>query len=118
MIISNGFLTYNILIVRKKNVNVSKDSESKRKSLCITVLVLTSIFVLLTLPDNIMNAFYNAASIENGYEILFFLDSLAFTYHGLQFFILIITNQRFKSEFKLMLEFSKSSAKVASASIS
>ena len=66
-----------------------------------------------------MNAFYMpfVVSVDYGYHLLFFCDCLAFTFHGLHFIILIISNKLFKKELKLMLKISKFSSKVGHTSI-
>ena len=107
---------FNILLIRciqSNDQNIHHTNEvsrhSKKKSLTYTVLILTTLFILLTLMDNILNTFFLAVILIQGYgyDLLFFADCLAFTYHGLHFLILLITNKKFSSEFKLMINFKK-----------
>ena len=85
----------------------------------IDVLFELTTFILLTLPDNIMNAFFlpMLVSVDYGYHLLFFCDCLAFTFHGLHFIILIVSNKLFKKELKLMLKSLKLSSKVGHSSV-
>ena len=90
----------------EKLVHRSRERTARKKSLTYTVLTITVMFFLLTLADNILNAFFLPIILveDYGYNLLFFADSLAFTYHGFQFIILLVTNKKFKSEFNLMIK--------------
>ena len=119
MICSNLLLAYDIIFMQT-SIQVTEDSINKRKSLSITILIITTVFIVFTLPDNIMNAFFLPIlfSVDYGYHLLFFCDCLAFTFHGLHFIILIVSNKLFKKELKLMLKSLKLSSKVDHTSVS
>ena len=118
MFCSNLLLIYDILLINT-SIQITADSINKRKSLSITILIITTVFIVLTLPDNIMNAFYMpfVESVDYGYHLLFFCDCLAFTFHGLHFIILIVSNKLFEKEFKIMLKSLKLSSKVGHSSV-
>ncbi len=106
MSVSNIMLVYT-LICKKKNISsdISEESNLKRKSLCYTVIILTIMFIVLSFPDNMLNAFFIAPLLENnyGYVVLFTIDNLAFSYHAFHFAILLLTNKRFLQEVKTIL---------------
>lgn len=106
MSISNILLVRSIYSNREVLINSSEENSARKKSLTYTILTITVMFLILTLADNILNAFFLPIILveDYGYNLLFFADSLAFTYHGLQFIILLVTNKKFKSEFNLMMK--------------
>ena len=80
--------------------NVSSKN-SKEKSMNRTVIIITLLFIALTCPGAIGSIYYNSlVRTKVGQLILFFLDSLTFSYHGLNFIILLLTNKKFEAEFK------------------
>ena len=99
-------LIHSIKVKERSVVHSTETTNVRKKFLTYTVLILTTLFILFTLFDNILNAFYLPIilPLDYGYNLLFFADSLAFSYHALHFLILLISNKKFKSEFKLMLE--------------
>ena len=99
-------LIHSIKVKEQSKIHSTDTTNTRKKSLTYTVLILTTFFILFTLADNILNAFYLPIILpqDYGYNLLFFADSLAFSYHSLHFLILVITNKKFKSEFKLMIE--------------
>jgi hypothetical protein len=114
MSVSNILLVYVILCKKQNSIDISEDSNSKRKSLSFSVLILTTMFIVLTLPDNILNAFFLPPLLENnyGYVVLFMMDNMAFTYHALHFAILLVTNKRFAKELKTLFKVCVKSNKV------
>ncbi len=99
-------LIHSIKVKEESVVHSTETTNVRKKSLTYTVLILTTLFILFTLLDNILNAFYlpMLVLLDYGINLLYFADSLAFSYHALHFLILLISNKKFKSEFKLMLE--------------
>jgi hypothetical protein len=114
MSVSNILLVCVILFKKQNSIDISEDSNSKRKSLSFSVLVLTTMFIILTLPDNILNAFFLTPLFEEnyGYVVLFMMDNIAFTYHALHFAILLVTNKRFAKELKKLFKVCVTSNKV------
>ena len=104
--ITNLMLIHSIKAKEKNAIHSNEKPNTRKKSLTYTVMILTTLFILFTLADNILNAFYLPIILpqDYGYALLFFADSLAFSYHSLHFSILLISNKKFKSEFKLMLK--------------
>jgi hypothetical protein len=115
MTIINIMLIHSIKVKEESTVHSNQTTNEKKKSLTFTVLILTVFFIFFTLMDNILNAFFLPTILpeDYGYNLLFFADSLAFSYHSLHFLILLITNRKFYAQFKLMFN---SSNRVASLS--
>ena len=113
MTTSNIFLVYDV-ILKKQTVTQPSNRAFKKRSLSRMILITTTLFILLTLADNILNAFYLSFIVvqDYGYDLLFFCDCLTFSYHGLHFLILILTNKRFSNEFKLTFKLKRLNNKV------
>jgi hypothetical protein len=76
---------------------------SKEKSLTIMVIAMTLIFICMTCPGAIGSIYYDSLiQTEFGTLVLYLLDALTFSYHGFNIFILILTNKKFRCEFKEM----------------
>ena len=105
MMISNSFLAYFVLKNKPSTITSTKKSPIKRQSASVTVLIITTLFILFTLPGNINDAFFIPILINYSYDaaINFFFDNLMFTYHALSFVILFVSNKRFLNEFKLCI---------------
>jgi hypothetical protein len=114
MSVSNILLVYVLLFKKQNSIDISEESNSKRKSLSFSVLFFTTMFIVLTLPVSILNAFFLKPLLEinYGYVVLFMMDNMAFTYHGLHFTILLVTNKRFAKELKTFFKVCVTSNKV------
>lgn len=109
MCILNTMLVYNIKYKHHNLIHTTRESSDRKKSLSFTVLIITTVFIVLTLPNNILNAFFLPLfDTEYGYNIFFLTDCLAFTYHGFNFLLLLITNKRFYAEFKEIMNTQRS----------
>ena len=86
------------LCKKEQNVKISKNSGDKRKAMSITVIAMTSCFLIMTLPYTLARGYFLTAlsATPAGLSILFLCDSIAFTYHGINFVILYVTNKKFK----------------------
>jgi hypothetical protein len=100
--ISNFLLINSILFCREASKRQGYRTTEKSKSIIKTVLIITTIFLIVTIPDNLLNAFFvpNLVDKNYGYVLIFFCDGLVFTYHGLSFLMLFFTNKRFANEYK------------------
>ena len=63
---------------------------------------MTSSFIILTLPTTVAGGYFliDCLSSEGGKTVLFVCDSLAFSYHALNFFVLLIVNKQFTRELR------------------
>ena len=101
--VNNLFLIYSIH-VRKKAIASDPNSSHvrKKKSMNRTVIFITLIFILMTLPSSIASIYFDQLIISSvGSVILIALDALSFSYHGLNILVLLYTNQQFKRDFKV-----------------
>jgi hypothetical protein len=106
----NILLAYSILFGRQTLVHTTELSNSKKKSLSMTVLIITTFFIVSTFPINIVNAFFLPILLSQGYgyTLIFFIDSFMFSYHAFHFAILLISNKRFYAEFNLVFKIKRS----------
>jgi hypothetical protein len=104
MVVFNSLLVYKI---SKKNVfNMSSVTNNYRskKSISVTVLLVTTFFIVCTAPDTIANGYFVSMLFETrlGTMILFYLDSILFTFHSLNFIVLLMSNKRFSQEVRAL----------------
>nr|QVK45794.1 G protein-coupled receptor [Proales similis] len=63
------------------------------------VLFLTALFIAMTLPSAVVSFFYGELyRTPLGNAVVNFIGALTFSYHGLNFFILIASNKRFREQ--------------------
>ena len=74
----------------------------KNEKISFLVLLVTTLFILLTMPMTIANGFFVDILFESeiGTTIVFYLDTLLFSFHSLNFFALLLTNKKFSKEAK------------------
>lgn len=97
--INNMLLIYSIQTHKKK----SGAQRQKKKSMNNTIIFITILFIVMTLPSSIASIYFDQLIISSvGSVILIALDALTFSYHGLNFFVLLYTNQKFRNDFKLI----------------
>jgi hypothetical protein len=85
--------TVNIQIVQKKN---------EIKSMGITIILLTFVFLLATLPRSIIVTFFLDTATQDRFAFYLtrLLDSFSTAYHSFNFLALLITNKKIASECK------------------
>jgi hypothetical protein len=78
------------------------------------VLLVTSWFILITLPHSITGGYFwgTLYATENGRLILYLTQSLQFTHHSANFVMLYVVNKQFKTEIQTIFAelFGKKSA--------
>ena len=91
------------LTKRENNSTLTSSAQSKanKRALTLTCISFNILFIVMTLPNALVSSFlynniYNLGDLGN--FVIIFCDCLAFTFHGLNFLLLLITNKRFKSE--------------------
>lgn len=76
----------------------------KQKAMNRTVISISLIFIFMTAFITIGSLFYpSLIQSYTGLCILFFCDSVGFSYHGLNFFILFFTNKKFRQQLGLLI---------------
>ena len=87
-------------------ITLTNSSKTKQRSLNKTVLLITALFIVLTLPSSIASIYYDQLIVSSaGFVILIALDSLTFSYHSFNIFVLLYTNKKFKRDFKVFICF-------------
>lgn len=92
-----------ILIYRKKaamgNKATSKEQKSRHDRMNLTVLLMTFLFILMTTPIAMASFFFDElTTTDYGQFIIVLVDFISFCYHGLNIFIMAITNRIFYNE--------------------
>ena len=83
---------------------VQSNRANKKSSVNITVIALTLLFVVLTFPGSMNDMFYNTWIVQEwGLAVIYTFDSIDFTYHALSFPIVMLSNPRFRCEFRKVL---------------
>jgi hypothetical protein len=77
----------------------SQSHANKQKSLNITVISLTTLFIGMTIFGTLASIYYDTLlESETGLIILYVFDAIATSYHALNFILLLITNRKFREE--------------------
>ena len=105
MIIFNCLLVYTTLWPNRVNLNASRalsDSEKraikKKRNLTISLLTVTSAFILLTFPSTITWGYLSDEILAHDYGLffLYMVDYISFFNHVSIFFFTYATNQKFR----------------------
>jgi preprotein translocase subunit SecG len=76
----------------------------KKLQMTKTVIILTVLFIVLTLPGAVVSAYYNyVIALESGRLIVLICDELTFSYHALGFVTLLYSNKQFFNQVKAIL---------------
>ena len=104
LFISNFLLIHTIRTQRR--VNLSERQIKKQRSMTITIVSITFLFILLTGTGAVVNFFIvELESTYTGYVIMSIGDLLCFSFHALNIISLLVTNKRFRLEFNSLLRF-------------
>ena len=107
MLVVNALLIHKIMFKNGISTDTTADRQhrSKRLAASISVIILTFLFIVMTLPDAIATGFYLSELLDtnSGTAVLFAADCLAFSFHGFNSIILLVTNSQFRQEFKSTL---------------
>lgn len=105
MIIFNSLLVYTTLWPNRTKLNANRplsDSEkraiTKKRNLTISLLTVTSAFILLTFPSTIAWGYMSDVILANDYGLfaLYMVDHISFLNHVSIFFFTYATNQKFR----------------------
>lgn len=88
-----------LLICKLRNTQKIRNDSGSLKS-NISIMMTSTLFTLLTFPNSIAYGYFSNElfSTKQGTTLLFYLDSLAFSFHAWNFIGLYITNKAFKRE--------------------
>ena len=95
IIITANTLLVLTLVKNNKITTNSDNQKSKQRSLNVTTISIAVLFVVFILPTSVISSYYNELiKTFDGMVILYISDSCLFTYHGLNFIVLIATNKQ------------------------
>ncbi len=101
--LSSGLLIYEINKRMPTGIATSANRHENQKSLHKTVVSFAVLFILMTLPGAIVTSFLNSflqSSGDLGLLVITICDCITFSFHALNFLILLLTNKRFQRELK------------------
>jgi len=100
LITASALLIYEI---QKKSAgrSVSQNRSDSQRALNKTVVSVTIVYIVITTPVAVVTSFLNSllqSSGEIGNLIINIADSVSFSFHAFNFFILYLTNKRYSKE--------------------
>ena len=108
MIIFNGGSIYHL--IRLRRTSTIQNSRIQHRSISITLIITTFLFLIMTMPSNIAYGFFESITSS---AVLVSLDGVLFTYHITSFPLYIITFKEFRRECIAIITCRKNTARVA-----
>jgi hypothetical protein len=102
MVIFNSGVIYHLIHLRQ--TSTVQNSRIQHRSLSITLVVTTFLFLIMTIPGTIAYAFFGATASQ---FLLHFFDSILFTYHISSFPLYMITFTEFRKEVIRLVTYNK-----------
>ncbi|CAF1038529.1 unnamed protein product [Brachionus calyciflorus] len=108
LVISNILLISHLYTTRRSNgVSVQNDKKkNKQDQMTKTIIFMTLLFAVITLSSTVIMWTFTFFT-DYGAFLFRLTDVFCFGYHGLNFIVFYISNNRFRSEFKKFLGFKK-----------
>lgn len=106
LIILNSFMIYKTVYKQKFALkHTSELSNRKKRQMTISVIILTMLFIIMTLPGAVVSGYFFQVLIKTpmGTIILYLLDNISFSYHGLGFLILYLSNKQISMQVKSLI---------------
>lgn len=106
LFIINLLVIYITILSRiSKKTTTNSKAKSRKIQMTVTVLIMAISFILMTLPGAIVSGyFYLDLIVTNiGPLVIALCDNISFSYNGLSFFMLLLSNKQISNEFKLLL---------------
>ncbi|CAF1093727.1 unnamed protein product [Rotaria sordida] len=97
MVTFNTGVIYHLIRLRK--TSTIQNSRIQHRSISITLVITTSLFLIMTIPATVGYAFFSTASST----ILHLLDAFLYIYHVLSFPLYMITFDEFRRDFFAMI---------------
>ena len=98
MTILNSGVIYHL--IRLKKTSTVQNSGIRHRSISITLVITTILFMILTIPPTICYGFFYS---DVNLMVLHLLDALMYTYHVIAFPLYLITFNEFRREFVNMV---------------
>ena len=100
LLIVNVTLVFSIL----KPTKLNSSAKNRRKGTSVFIIVLTFLFIVMSLPSAIGGGYFLKELFANPNEnYLFLMNNITFSYHAFNFFIFGVVNRRLQSCFKAMV---------------
>lgn len=97
--ISNFLLIVRLNLMKNSFINQDHGFGLRKKNMNLTVILMTSLFIVVTIPSTMSTLFYPLLiQSDYGLGILYLFDSIANTYHCLNIVILLASNKKFFEE--------------------
>lgn len=105
LMIFNLLLLYKTTIKKKVQAAGTTSSSTKKKAMTITVMLVTLAFVVFTLPSAVISGYFFTSlfSFIPGRVVVYFCETLSFSYHSYNFFVLYALNKQFRQECKSII---------------
>lgn len=101
----------------KASTATTTASLQRQRSMNITVMLITLLFIAMTCPSAVVSIYYNDLIIsDTGFILILIGNGIGFGYHGFNFFALVFSNSKFKTELKGILRLIKKDARLVSTS--
>ena len=114
LVIANVMLVHQM--AKRQKRALSKTRKNKHKSMTITILILTILFVVFTGISTVVTLLYSVLmSSYTGLVIAEIGDILGFSFHALNILTLLVSNRAFRHEFLVMVGIRKDSVHRASS---
>ena len=110
MFICNIILIYQLVSERKfQKLKLRVKKAVKRKRISISIMLLTTFFMISTLPIAYSGAFLQPElySTKSGILAYHIFGSISFSYHSCNFVLLLTSNKQFRIEFKNLMQLNK-----------
>ncbi|CAF1225003.1 unnamed protein product [Adineta steineri] len=98
MVIFNSGIIYHL--IKRRQVRIIQQSQIQHRTISITLVITTFLFLIMTIPATIVAAFFFTTRTTNLAKIL---DSILYTYHITSFPLYLITFKEFRQEFIKMV---------------
>ncbi|CAF0846824.1 unnamed protein product [Brachionus calyciflorus] len=109
--LANLLLITHLYTTRKPHSGQSAQNDKKKNKqdqMTKTIIYMTLLFIGITLPNATTTFFFNKLIITDyGSFLIRLFDMFSFSYHGLNFIVFYISNNRFRSEFKKLFSSAK-----------
>ncbi|CAF1110365.1 unnamed protein product [Rotaria sp. Silwood1] len=96
-------------LIRLQTTSTIQNSRIQHRSISITLVITTSLFIIMTIPATIGYASFSTASSF----VLNLLDGFLYSYHVLSFPLYMITFDEFRQEFFAMITCKTNNQRVA-----
>ncbi|CAF0713623.1 unnamed protein product [Brachionus calyciflorus] len=103
LVVSNILLIKHLYTTRKPHATQNEKKKNKQDQMTMTIIFMTLLFALITFSSTIVLLSFSFFT-DYGSFIIRLVDILCFAYHGLNFLVFYVSNNRFRSEFRKLFK--------------